>query len=356
MTGARVGVDGRPLVGNRTGIGVHTAEIASRLHFEVPVVIASHREIEDRSGLERCRLVVDHSPLGVLWQQATLPRVMLREGCDVLWAPHATLPLSLAIPSVASVHDLTSISMPHRHRLKTIFSFNVFIRASLENASRIAAVSRVAADEVIRGFGINPMRIEIVPNGVDPFFSPGDEGRDDFVLYAGTLEPRKGIADLLAAWRLLGRRPRLVLAGDAGWGTSPLLRRDKESIDAGRLEIRGFVSRSELRDLYRRCAVFVYPSHFEGFGLPPLEAMACGAPVITTTGGAIPEVVGDAAELVRPGSPDELARALRRLAGSASRRSALREAGFARASRFSWENSASRMSELLVAAALSSPG
>lgn len=351
MKGFRIGVDGRALVGNRTGIGVHTAEIASRLDVGEPVTIASHAPIDDRLGLQGCRFVVDAAPFGVLWQQTILASVLRRETCDVLWAPHATLPLGLEIPAVSSVHDLTSITMPHRHRLKTLLSFNVFVRASLEKAARIAAVSRVAADEVIRGFGIRANRIEIVPNGVDEFFSPSDEERDTFILFTGTLEPRKGIVDLVDAWHMLTPRPRLVLVGDSGWRTSPLLERKRHAVDRGEIEIRGYVTRAELRHLYRRCALFVYPSHFEGFGLPPLEAMACGAPVVTTSGGAIPEVVGEAAELVRPGMPDELARAIRRVLDSGTRRSELTAAGIRRAAGFSWSRSAGLMQALLAEAA-----
>src|SRR5258707_5352646 len=206
-------IDGRALVGNRTGIGVHTAEIARRL--SVAPLIASHAEIADRSGLERCRFRVDPMPLGVMWQQLVLPRIAAD---GVLWAPHGTLPLALRIPSVATLHDFSSLTMPLRHRVKTMLSFNLFIGRSLQLATRIAAVSRAVAEEAVRWFGVSRGRIEIVPNGVDEFFIPdGDE--EDYVLFVGTIEPRKGLDDLLAVWETLpSPRPRLILCGDAGWG------------------------------------------------------------------------------------------------------------------------------------------
>lgn len=346
----RVAIDGRALVGNRTGIGVHVAEIAARLGGGIDPVVLSHAEIADREGLDSCHFVVDRAPNGVLWQQLILPRVVVREECDVLWGPHATLPLALETPAVVSVHDLTSITMPHRHRLKTIVSFNTFIRASLEKAARIAAVSRLAADEVIRGFGISPSKIEIVPNGVSEFFTPGGarEAHEPFILYTGTLEPRKGIGELLAAWSSLpGRRPKLILAGDSGWGTSPLLRRYREAIAAGAIEVAGFVDRERLRELYRNCALFVYPSHFEGFGLPPLEAMACGAPVVAARGGAIPDTLGDAALLVPPGDADALRAAIMRVLSDGALASELSARGRERARLFRWEGSAERMTALL---------
>lgn len=346
----RVAIDGRALVGNRTGIGVHAAEITARLGLDTPPVIASHAEIADREGLESCRFVVDRAPNGVVWQQLLLPRVVVREECDVLWGPHATLPISLSIPAVVSIHDLTSITMPHRHRLRTILSFNTFIRASLEKAVKIAAVSRLAADEVIRGFGIAPSKIEIVPNGVSEFFTPGEAraSTEPFILYTGTLEPRKGIGELLAAWSSLsGKRPKLVLAGDPGWGTSPLLRRHRDAIAAGAIEVLGFVTREKLRELYRSCAVFVYPSHFEGFGLPPLEAMACGAPVVAARGGAIPETVGDAALIVAPGDADALRAAISSVLTDVRLARDLIAHGFECAGRYRWDTSAAKMHELL---------
>ena len=333
-------IDGRPLVGNRTGIGVHTAEIARRL--EADVLIASHAAIEDREGLEGCAFRVDESPLGVLWQQATLPKTE----ADVLWGPHGTLPLTWRKPSVVTLHDFTSITMPWRHRLKTILSFNLFIGRSLEQATRVACVSRAVADEAIRGFGLHSAKLEIVPNGVDPFFSPPEAPQDDhgFILFTGTLEPRKGIYDLIAAWSMLPQpRPRLVLAGDRGWKT--------RIPDEAGIEVTGYVTRERLRELYRTARVFVYPSHYEGFGIPPLEAMACGAPVIATRTGAIPEFADGAALLVDPGDPVALRDALTRLLGDATLRRELRAQGPERARQWTWERGAAAMNQMIAEAA-----
>lgn len=340
-------IDGRPLVGNRTGIGVHTAEIARRL--DPAPLIASHAVIENAEGLERCGFRVDHSPLGVLWQQTILPEIE----AEVLWGPHGTLPLTWDKPCVATLHDFTSLTMPGRHRLKTILSFNLFIGRSLEMATRIACVSHTVADEAMRGFGVAASKIEIVPNGVDEFFSPGGE-EQDYILFTGTLEPRKGIDDLLAVWESLpSPKPRLVLAGDAGWGASVPLALRGASRAAGSPDaadtpaLLGYVTRDRLRDLYRGARAFIYPSRYEGFGIPPLEAMACGAPVIATRTGAIPEFAGEAALLVDPGDRDGLRDALTRLLGDANLRRELRAKGPERAKLYRWDRSARIMSELL---------
>src|SRR5205085_8905304 len=273
--------------------------------------------------------------LGVIWQQMKLPRI----DADVLWGPHGTLPLRWRKPSVITVHDLTSITMPGRHRLKTILSFNLFIGQSLEKATRVACVSHAIADEVIRGFAVPPSKIAIVPNGVDEFFSPGGD-EDDYILYAGTLEPRKGIDLLIEAWRALpSPRPRLVLAGDAGWKSSHL--RAGENI-----EITGYVTRERLRELYRRAKVFVYPSLYEGFGIPPLEAMACGAAVIATRTGAIEEFAGHAAIVIEPNDRQALHSALSRLLGDNDLRQELKLRAPDRARHFGWDRSAAEMSTL----------
>jgi glycosyltransferase involved in cell wall biosynthesis len=329
----RILIDGRPLVGHRTGIGVHTAEIARRLG-ETPL-IASHAPIADRSGLDDCEFRVDRAPLGVIWQQLILPRIE----ADVLWGPHGTLPIAGNVPAVATIHDFTSITMPGRHRVQTILSFNLFIARSLEKARRVAAVSRAVAEEAVRGFAVPRSKIELVPNGVDEYFSPeGEEG--DYILYVGTLEPRKGLDDLLDAWRSLPSRPRLILCGAAGWGT-------KIAEEEG-VELTGFVDRERLRALYRGARVFVYPSRYEGFGIPPLEAMACGAPVIATRTGAIPEYAEGAALLVEPGDRDALRAALQRALASRALRDELRSAGPARAAGYRWDRSAQLMRELLA--------
>jgi alpha-1,3-rhamnosyl/mannosyltransferase len=318
---------------------VHTAEIAQRLDVDPPPMIASHAEISDRTGLDRCRFQVDCYRLGVIWQQHALPEI----AGDVVWGPHGTLPVTLRTPAVVTLHDFSSITMPGSHRLKTIGSFNLFIGRSLEIARRVAAVSKAVADEATRGFGVPRHRIEIVPNGVDEFFTPGGQ-EENYILFVGTLEPRKGLGDLIAVWQSLpAPRPRLVLCGDAGWKT-------RVRVEEG-IEITGFVTRERLRDLYRGALAFVYPSRYEGFGIPPLEALASGAPVIAARTGAIPDYATGAAVLFEPGDREAMREALVRVIGEPAWRRELRERGPDRARLYSWAASARTMTELLAEAA-----
>ena len=271
-----------------------------------------------------------------MWQQLVLPRIA---GDGVLWAPHGTIPLALRAPAVITLHDFTALTMPHRHRMQTILSFDLFIGRSVQRAARVAAVSRTVAEQAMRWFGVS---CEVVPNGVDDFFSPDGGEEDDFILFTGTLEPRKGIDDLLDVWSSLpAPRPPLVLCGDAGW---------RVRVPDG-VEVTGYVDRERLRELYRRARLFVYPSRYEGFGIPPLEAMACGAPVVATRTGAIAEYADGAALLVDPGDRDALRAALVRALGDRSLRDELRARGIERAKAYRWDRSAALMTELLAKAA-----
>jgi glycosyltransferase involved in cell wall biosynthesis len=290
----------------------------------------------------------------VVWQQTRLRGVAREDKAELLWGPHGTLPLGLKIASVATIHDLTSLTMPLKHRMKTLASFNLLIARSIHAASHLACVSKATADEVMRGFDVEASRITIVPNGVDPFFAPGEDRElpfglehGDYILYVGTLEPRKGLDELITAWE--GMRPalRLVLCGGYGWGTTSLLRRIEHHPRRPEIIVSGYLDRTMLRALYRHAALFAYPSHYEGFGLPPLEAMACGTPVVTTRAGAIPEVVGDAALLVPRSDAAALRSAMEKIRQEESLRGSLRERGLARARQFTWKASAAAMMDAI---------
>jgi len=263
-----------------------------------------------------------------------------------------------------TVHDLTTLLHPQTHRLKVRLSVLPFLANTLGKARRIAADSLATADDLRQHYPECGERIEVVYPGVDPEFKPGIPHEieamreevgcpDGFILYSGTLEPRKNLSTLLTAWEELRKTrpatPPLILTGPYGWRSLDLLRRI-EALSFQGLHYLGRVPRDRLVRLMQAALVFVYPSLYEGFGLPPAEAMACGIPTIASNRSSLPEVVGDAGLLFDPESPEELARSIRRLLEEKSLSTELGNRGWRRAQGFRWQRSAELMEQLFFEA------
>jgi glycosyltransferase involved in cell wall biosynthesis len=359
-----IGVDLRALVPTPTGIGVYTRSLLLEL---TKLGGFSYRGLAHRPPREAGALAAagieseaDPAPLGVIWQQLKLPKRLDRGDLGLFWSPLMTLPLRCPVPAVATVHDLTSILMPEAHRFKVRWSIFPFLRTSLERADRLVAVSRATADDLAFHFPQVAKKIRVVYSGVDPEFRPGTRGSieatreelgapDGYLLYAGTLEPRKNLATVLDAWEALRADdpgvPPLVLVGPYGWGSRDLMRRIESLAPLG-VKVLGHVDRERLVRVFQAATVFVYPSFYEGFGLPPAEAMACGIPTVVSNVSSLPEVVGDAGLQVDPSDPGALMSALRGLLESPARREELRGRSLERATRFRWERTAAEMEEV----------
>jgi len=372
-----VAVDLRALVPEATGIGVYTREML--LHLAAlggfDYLGLAHREPHsDRlGGLREAGLSIEHqpAPLGVLWQQLRLPRRLARGDADLFWSPLQTLPVRCPVPSVVTVHDLTVLLMPDAHRAKVRFSQVPFLARSLARARRVVAVSAATADDLRfhfpQAFQADPGKLRVIHHGVSPAFRPAEavERRaireelgapEGYLLYAGTLEPRKNVEGVLDAWLALRAddpgTPPLVLAGGYGWHSRSLLRKIERMRargtreEGGDLMVLGRVDDDRLARLYRGATVFVYPSFYEGFGMPVLEAMASGTPVVTSDRSSLPEVAGDAALTVRPEDPTVIAGAIRHLLANPNQAADLAGRGLERSRAFRWERSAAQMEEV----------
>jgi alpha-1,3-rhamnosyl/mannosyltransferase len=255
-------------------------------------------------------------------------------------------------PAVTTIHDLGWLHFPHTLKTATRRIMERGMPQTLRRAAHFITVSRFVAEELTREFGIQPDRISVTPLGVDSRFRPFDvvesrllmdrldlvHGR--YLLAVGTLEPRKNLSALVNAYgglptRLQERVP-LVLAGGRGWGEA-LGAHAARLQRAGRIRLLGYVSESDLVLLYAGAACFIMPSLYEGFGIPILEAMASGVPVVTSNRSAMPEVAGDAALLVDPDDITSIRDAVRQLLEDSSLCQRLVRAGLARASTFSWQ-------------------
>ena len=290
-----------------------------------------------------------------LWQRFFSARYLAatarREKLSALFFPtHLDVPPRLAVPYAATAHDMIQAAMAEQ--FYSSFKNRLGLRAqvaALKGARLILADSRHTKGDVIRYAGVPAERVRVVYLGADPVFRPGAEADvsrlrlpERFILNVGGVDWRKNTRLLLEAFGALAqRRPgyHLVMAGEIQ--NDPRFPDLVRGIAARGLQDRvittGFVSREELAALYGRATALLYPSLYEGFGLPPLEAMACGCPVITTNRTSIPEVCGDAAILLDPGQPEAFGHALILLAEDEGERRRLSRAGVERAKRFSWD-------------------
>lgn len=310
----RVGIDISPLVQTRAGTARHVRGLVSALRGRPGVEL----ELLTFGGPSRPSSLTRDA----LWYPAWLGR--RARGLDLLHCTTFRGPPRARVPVVVTVHDLAILrypeAFPRWHRLYG----RAGLRSVLRGARAIVAVSAFTRGEIVDLVGIPPERIHVVPNGVDPIFeADGPRADGDYVLAVATLEPRKNLALAVEAARLAGAELRVV--GAPGWGDVAV---------AGWV---GEVPDPELAALYRGASCVLYPSLYEGFGLPVLEAMACAAPVVTSRGTAMEEVAGGAAVLVDPLDVEAIAAGI---AEAVERRDELVPLGLARASAFTWERSA----------------
>lgn len=304
-------------------------------------------------------LVPGPRPVRLAWEQLAAPRLARRSAIDVWHGPHYTVPLRAPVPLVVTVHDLTLLEHPEWHERAKALYFGRMVPAAVARAAVCVCVSRHTATRLAAvvppGEGV-VRDVVVVPHGVDhSVFRPEPDAAADlaslatlgvrppFVAFLGTVEPRKDVPTLVRAFaRVAPVRPdlMLVIAGGKGWGDDGAVDRAvAESGVASRIVRTGYVEDRARPALLRRAGAVVYASLEEGFGLPALEALACGAPLVTTTGSSVEELVGDAAVLVAPGDLDALAHGIERaldpeVGGALARR------GPAQAAPYTWEAAA----------------
>ncbi len=316
----RVGIDASPLRQTRAGTARHVRGLVSALR--------------DRPGLELELLTFEGTgrlaslARDTVWYRAGLPRRARR--VELLHCTTFRGPTRARVPLVVTVHDLALLrwpqAFPRWHRLYG----KLGLASVLRNADAVVAVSRFTKDEVVELAGVSAARVRVVPNGIDDVFTPdGRSSEGAYVLVVATLEPRKNLGRAVDAARLAGIELRVV--GARGWGG---------------VDVAGWVGEvpdSELAALYRGARCVLYPSLYEGFGLPVLEAMACGTPVVTSRGTAMEEVAGGAAILA---DPLDVASLVDGIAAAIARREELVPLGLARAREFTWDRAAEAVEAL----------
>jgi glycosyltransferase involved in cell wall biosynthesis len=346
----RVGIDGRAFLSPAAGVRRYVTELGSALlALDEPVDVVALGG--SREPLPQGIGHIDapwHPPSNLGWTIVGLPRAAARARVDLIHAPAYTAPLWAAVPTVLTIHDVSYERHPEWYPYRRDRLRRAFYRSSAHAAAHIVTDSEFSRREIAAAYGIPPERVTVAPPGVSPSFVPGaatslpDGVRPPFLLHVGDLHERRNLPLAIAAvaaarQRLAGPVP-LVLAGvDRGVGT----RLDALAAAAKVPVIRlGSIGDETLRSLYRAATALVYPSRYEGFGLPVLEAMASGTPVLASRAASIPEVLGDAGILLNPDEPEAWADAIVGVMTDESQQARMRADGVARAAEFSWTRTA----------------
>lgn len=358
----RIGLDGIPLSELKTGVGHYTYELARHLALvapSVPLELVSHLPYHPT-------VLADlHSPAPNLslvqekvntftkhWWTIGLPMYIKKRSLTIFHGTNYDVPLWGGCPTVLTIHDLSLLLYPETHEKRRVRRARYRLPLMAYLATLIIVPTQSVKNEVCNHLGISADKVVVIHEAPRSCFYPAPHElttdvrrrlriEKEFILFVGTIEPRKNILTLIRSFEELVRTvvdcPQLVIAGRQGWLNDELFAHIASAGLANRLSIIGYVSDDDLRALYSSCLVMVFPTLYEGSGLPPLEAMACGAPVITTQTPAISEMVGDGACLISPTDYEGLTRNLIELLANRCARQTLAAAGLNRAKVFTWD-------------------
>jgi len=364
----RVALDGFPLSSPKTGIGHYTFELARSLaqlapgdRFDlispIPFTAAAASEIEQASLPNLGFFNPRATSFRRHWWAVGLPLYLRQSQVDLFHGTNYEIPFSSRRPTVMTIHDL-SFMLVGVHAQRLIWRAGWRMPWMAKRASRIITPSNSIKKDLCEAFDIPPDKVAVTPEAPRPVFKRredpellrrlGIEG--DFILFVGTIEPRKNLRQLVKAFDQMLRNtslsPKLVIAGGKGWMMDDFGQFiDKQGV-TDRVCLTGYLQDEELCTLYSTCTVFIYPSLYEGFGLPPLEAMACGAPVITSRTPALMETVGNAARLIDPKNISDMAQAMTEMLSDQKAREHYAELGKSHVKQFSWEQTALKTLEV----------
>ena len=360
----KIGIDARPIQGTFTGDSTYwrgLIEALSRLDVDITLYLDARLPEPEIAVSRSIPVRILHAPNGRIWSAWAFPRALKEDGIQMAHVQY-TIPPRMPCPTVTTIHDVSFKRGPEFFRLKDRMILSWAAKRASKKAARIVVPSEHTKNELIQLYRTDPDKIAVTYEGVDKQFRPMDcnvtrawvSGKygihSPYVLALGVIQPRKNLGRLLEGFaQLKGNlesEHKLVIVGKQGWKESGIERRIADLGLAEDVILTGYVPYGDLPALYSAADVFVYPSVYEGFGLPPLEAMACGTPVITSDCSSLPEVVGEAGIMVDPYDPDAFAEAMARVLSSESLRAEMSTRGLAQASKFSWDKMAQETLEV----------
>ncbi len=341
----RIALDTQSTLGRKTGIGIYTSELLAAMRRVAP----EHEYVELNWGND-VSMRLDRR---LRWQQYEIPRRSRDIHADLLHVPGFDAPVRRSIPTILTVHDLIGMLFPQNLPPVSRFYWSRWLPFTVRYADAIIADSAATRNDIVHLLHADPQRITVIPLGVSELFRPAATTMiadmrnryhliNPYILFVGTLEPRKGIDTLIdAVARLIQGYPHeLVLVGKKGWYWDRLQSRIANNGLEGRVRVLDYVPTNDLPAIYSGADVFAFPSRYEGFGLPILEAMACYTPVVCANASSLPEVAGTAAILIKPDDVEVLTSALLKVINTPECASAMRDQGILQASLFSWDQTA----------------
>ena len=355
----KIGLDGIPLAAAKTGIGHYTLELADALARLGPAdefqLISPVPFVASNFNSHPSNLTKIEAPKRRLWWFVGLPLYIRRQRLSLFHGTNYDVPFWNECPTVLSIHDLSLLLHTETHLKSLVRRARRRMPVMARAATKIITATEFIKLEVIANLKVDPAKIAVTPYAPRRTFKwlPPEQAEQtrlrlgiekEFILFVGTIEPRKNLLTLMRAFAEILRntdlRPQLVVAGQKGWLVEETLNYVGRENLGDRVVFTGYVSDADLRALYSSCTVCVYPSLYEGFGLPPLEAMACGAPVITSDLECITETTGKAAVLVPPLDVDGMAQEIVEMLRDEEKRRHFSQIGLRRASQFTWERTA----------------
>nr|WP_300182945.1 glycosyltransferase family 1 protein [uncultured Agathobaculum sp.] len=365
----KVALELQPCCGRRSGIGQYTYEIAKRLRDSDGLVfrgnlfnfLSRNDNTESLAGIEMPILVNSLFPYGVyrrIWNAIPLPYDRLfRPKADLNVFFNYIVPPSIEGKTMTTIHDMTYLRFPETMDRRNLKRLQDGIEYSVARSAHIVTDSEFSKQEIMQLLNIPLEKISVVPGApsltdrfVD-FSEMADKYHIDkpYILYVGTIEPRKNLVRLMQAFAALkknGFPHQLVLAGGKGWENEDIYQTADRLFHYGEIVFTGYISDAEKNTLYQNAEAFVFPSLYEGFGIPPLEAMHFGCPVVCANAASLPEVVGDAAQLVDPMEVDSIAEGMLRVLADEPYRMKLVQSGYAQAKKFNWDDSANKLTQI----------